>query len=212
MKPHGCLASFVLLAGLTHAAGLAHDQACKQQSFAGTVGGGQEFSHLIGPNLTVVFRPLKDNWGWTLAVHPRDSSEQWEDWTYPVNLPIRTGETQLLGTGYGSTAQEILSQPRSIRFVLSQSDFKEYSQMADDALDSPDPFAAGRFTAAIKKAHTGEILFTPIAYHSGGSPESVKSVEFTITATIPAGFSDRRDSLASRFLPRFSLRPLKLLR
>ena len=68
------IALIVLLAGLTHAAGLAHDQACKQQSFAGTVGGGQEFSHLIGPNLTVVFRPLKDNWGWTLAVHPRDSS------------------------------------------------------------------------------------------------------------------------------------------
>jgi hypothetical protein len=191
MKPSGCLAPLILLAGLAHAVGPAHYRACKEQIFAGTVEGGQEFSHPITPNLTVVLRPLKSNRGWTLVVYPRDSSEQWQDWTYPVNLPIRTGETQLLGTGYGSTVQEELSQPhsiRSIRFVLNQSDFNKYSKMANDALDSPDPFAAGKFIAAMKKAHTGNVLFTTTDYRSGGSPEMVKSIDFRITVTVPIDF------------------------
>jgi hypothetical protein len=56
-------------------------------------------------------RPLKNNWGWVISISPKGLDE---DWTYPVTFPIRTGEQQVMGTGYGRTVQQKMKPQLSV--------------------------------------------------------------------------------------------------
>jgi hypothetical protein len=135
----------------------AQGASCRTTEFTATLNGDEAFAKSIGASLRLRLIPLNRAWGWVVSVSPM--SEDSQDWTYPVNMPLRTGERQVLGTGYGETVREKLQYEHSIRFVLNQMDFAMYSRMANETLESSDPDAAGRYIAAIQNATTSRLRF-----------------------------------------------------
>ena len=89
---------------------------CRGTEFTAGLKRDEAFSKRIGNSLRLRLIPLKQGWGWVVSVSP--TSDDSQDWTYPVNMPLRTGERQVLGTGYGETVREKLQYEHSIRFLL----------------------------------------------------------------------------------------------
>lgn len=102
--------------------------------------------------------------GWVISISPKGLEE---DWTYPVTFPIRTDEQQVVGTGYGSTVQEKMTYPIIVEFVLTHSDFVEYSKMAGEALSSPQPDAAGKFIKKVASLRKGRVTLQALSYEKG---------------------------------------------
>jgi len=163
-------------------------QPCKQTSFIGTVTSKDSYSHPFATDLNFRLDPLKGDWGWVASVGGEDRNE---NWTYPVTFPIRTGEQQVIGTGYGSTVQEKMSYPTVVEFVLSHSDFVEYSQMASETLASPRPEAAGEFIAKIASVPKGEITVKPLQFGKGDTPETIKWMKFKVSIVVPESFQSK---------------------
>jgi len=157
-------------------------QECRVSTLSGYVKGGESFSRTITDELEFRLSPLRNNWGWTVSVSPAGSDA---DWTYPVNLPLSTGESQLLGTGYGTTARERLKFPRRVRFVLNRSVYSRYVALANDALVSTREEAVGDFIAEMHRAETGLLVITPTEYDNDGDPQAVKWMRFNLSVTVP---------------------------
>lgn len=174
--------SLVIVWGAAQATSCALSGACKEVTFGATINGGQEFTYRIGSNLEVYLAPSLIG-GWTISVRPRGSDD---DWTSPLNLPI-SGEAQNLGTGWAMSAVDSLSEPRSLRFALTQAEFDHYRQLAFGP-HSPNPNQATNFIEAITKAVTGKIVFKALDFQDGGSPETIKWLRFSITVTVPQYF------------------------
>lgn len=162
-----------------------YPQACRHETFSGTINAGQEYTHAIDQKLNLHLSPMKGDWGWILSVTPHGVDE---DWTRPLTLPL-TGEAMQLGTGYGSTAKEKLSVPSVFYFPLTEEDFDRYQKMADDSLTSADPSAAEKFIHAIAKARAGILRITPLELHDNGSPEIVKWLRFRIDVFVPESYA-----------------------
>jgi hypothetical protein len=160
-------------------------QLCKQTSFTGRVTSKDSYAHKFSPILRFRLDPLKDDWGWVVSIGAEDRNEHW---TYPVTFPIRTGERQVIGTGYGSTVQEKMSYSTVVEFVLNHSDFLDYSNMANETLASPRPEAAGELIAKIASVHKGEITVKPLQFGKGDTSETVKWMKFKVSILVPASF------------------------
>jgi hypothetical protein len=111
-----------------------------------------------------------------------------EDWTYPVTFPSRTGEQQVIGTGYGSTVQEKMTYPIILEFVLTHSNFVEYSKMASEALNSPQPEAAGKFIKKVASLRKGRVTLQALSYENGDTAETIKRMTFKATIVVPMSF------------------------
>ncbi len=160
-------------------------QRCKQTSFVGKVTSKDDYSHPFAPGLSFRLESLKDGWGWVISIGDQDRSE---DWTYPVTFPIRTGERQVIGTGYGDTVQEKMTHTTVVEFVLTHPDFVEYSKMADETLASPRPEVAGEFIQKVAKLQQGQVTVTPLSYGKGDTPETIKWMKFKVSIVVPATF------------------------
>ena len=101
------------------AAACAQATSCRATELTARLNGDEAFSKSIGNSLRLRLIPLKQGWGWVVTVSP--TSDDSQDWTHPVNMPLRTGERQVLGTGYGETVREKLQYEHSIRFLLDGS-------------------------------------------------------------------------------------------
>lgn len=169
---------------------------CKHATLVADLNETTSMSRTIGNGLLLRLIPANDGSGWRIAVSPEANEE--EDWTYPVNLPLRTGESQYLATGYGETIREKLRYPREIKFVLSESDFARYSRMADRALASSDPEAAGIYMAQLPKISVGSVLISAWKYETTPDGERVKSAQLRFAVTIPEDFSGAKGLKWSR--------------
>jgi len=138
--------------------------ACKQKSFEARVDGGERFKHAIGAGLELVLDPYMNHEGWELRVSPVGSEI---DSSYPVNLPL-SGEAQILGSGWGVSAESRLSGEASLHFVLSSSDFARYSKLAHDAMYSSSPSVNDDFFAALKKGKFGSGCSHSFPVRDGG--------------------------------------------
>ena len=165
----------------------AHGASCRTTEFTATLNGDEAFSKSIGASLRLRLIPLKRAWGWVVSASPKSDDSQ--DWTYPVNMPLRTGERQVLGTGYGETVREKLQYEHSIRFVLNQMEFAMYSRMANETLESSDPDAAGRYIAAIQNATTGLVEIKALESTTSDDGETVKSSRLRFRVTVPTSFA-----------------------
>lgn len=184
----------VLLAAILTTNACGQSFACKQKTFNVKVNGGESFRHGIGAGLELVLDPYKDHGGWSLRVSPVGSDV---DWSYPVNLPL-DGEAQALGSGWGATAMERLSGTKSLSFVLNALDFGRYSKLADDALHSSAPSAAGDFIGLLKKGIFGSVALSHFQLETDGSPNSIKWVTFIARITVPESFEDQAGWRPSR--------------
>ena len=184
----------VLLAAILTTSAFGQSLACKQKSFPVKVNGGESFKHGIGAGLELALDPYKDHGGWSLRVSPVGSDV---DWSYPVNLPL-DGEAQVLGSGWGATASERLSGTKSLSFVLNTSDFMRYSKLAEDALHSSAPSAAGDFIDLLKRGIFGSVALSDFRLQTDGSPNSIKWVTFIARITVPESFEDQAGCRPSR--------------
>ena len=176
-----------LVATVLTISALGQSAPCKQKVFAATAFGGQEFRSAIGNALELVMAPYKDHQGWSLRVSPIGSED---GWTYPVNLPL-DGEAQTLGSGWGMKAKERLNGTRVFHFTLNAADFEHYSKLANEALQSPDPNAAGAFIARLKSGTFGTIILTYFQLEMEGSSDTVKTVSFKAKIIVPKSFGPK---------------------
>ena len=160
-------------------------QLCKQLSVSGSITSKADFSRVFANDLEMRLTPLRADNGWVISVGPRGSDE---DWTYPVTFPIRTGEQQVMGTGYRSTVQEKLAHPITVEFVLTHPDFVKYSEMAQSTLDSPRPEAAGEYIKRVARLKKGELTVIATSYEKGDTAETVKEMKFQATILVPKSF------------------------
>jgi hypothetical protein len=145
----------------------------------------------IGDELRLQFRPMKNDSGWQVSVSPRE--DETEDWTYPVNMPLRTGESQFLATGYGQTVRERLRYAHEIKFLLNKEDFARWAREADETLESSDAKAAGAYIAHLRQASTGLLVITPEAYETTPDGQAVRWARLKIEVTVPASFAGSRE-------------------
>jgi hypothetical protein len=124
--------------------------ACLESAFDGRISGGEEYSHELGGGLllrlTPSLAPPNENWGWVIQIQQRDSSD---DYAWPVNPPFHFGNSQSLATGYNGSAQQQLSYEHEVFFMLNKAEYERATKLANDALNSSDPEAAGKFLAIL---------------------------------------------------------------
>jgi hypothetical protein len=168
-----------------------HSSVCLRASFGGQVNEGQSFSHSLGNGLVLHLDPLKGDWGWQLTISPEGSND---DWAYPVNPPLRIGNSEYLGTGYGESAREVLSRAHEIRFPLTNAEYLRMSKLAYVAVWSdqskqksgPDPTTA--YLDALKTLRTGAVIVSVPDYDKDGPPEKVRWMKFSAVLIAPQGF------------------------
>ena len=170
-------------------------QPCIQSDFVSTVKGGDSFQQPLGNGLVLHFNPLKDKWGWEIVVSQEDNPG--DDWAYPVNPPLRFGNSQYMGTGYGESVRQKLSYRHEIRFLLTKADYSRMSKLAHNALwpsESSQPEnAASDYITALKSVPTGTVILTPVDYDRTGSPETVEWMKFTALVIAPPDFTGSSD-------------------
>jgi hypothetical protein len=174
--------SLVLLVGLSLTASA---QECRQATVTSQVKAGQAYSQQIGTKIEFRLAPLKKDWVWIVSVSPNGSHD---DWTFPANLPLRTGESQVLGTGYGSTARDKLSYPHRIQFVITAADYRKYSERAYQTLESPRAEAAGEYISSMRQMPVGYITVQALDYDKSESPETVEWMRFKASFIVPKSF------------------------
>lgn len=161
-------------------------QECKQATVSGKVRGDESFSLAFGDTLELHLRPLRQNWGWTISVSPVGSDR---DWTFPVTFPIRNGESQTFGSGYGNKAKQRLKRPARVYFLLNQRDYKRFDKRATETLESPDPNAAREYIHEVNGATVGQVTVEATDYDKNGPAEEVRWMQFKAIVTVPKRFS-----------------------
>lgn len=170
-------------------------QSCLRASFQGTIKAADSFATPLGNGLVFHLNPLRDKWGWTVVVSPQNRAT--DDWAYPVNPPLRFGNSQYMGTGYGESVKQQLSYSHEISFLLSSADYERMSKLAEDALwpykSSQPENATTKYLAALKDIARGTLAITPVDYESAGSPETVEWMKFRAVVIVPREFSGSND-------------------
>ena len=163
--------------------------ACHESAFDGRIGGGEEYSHELGGGLllrlTPSLAPSNENWGWVIQVQPRDSND---DYAWPVNPPFHFGNSQWLATGYNESAQQQLSREHEVFFVLDKAEYERATKLANDALNSSDPEAAGKFLAILPTLRSAVLKLKPVKYETTNEGKSVSWMQFSVSVTAPASF------------------------
>jgi hypothetical protein len=164
-------------------------QHCNEASFEASLNGGQAYSRDLGGGLVFKLAPLWQKWGWTIQVEPENNDD---DYAYPLNPPLRFGNAQSLGTGYGETAREQLSHEHDVRFILNASEYERIFKLTADALwpyQAPNPDeAAPRYLDAIGKARSGLLRLTVRRFETSADGTAVNSVDFAVSVVVPNDF------------------------
>jgi hypothetical protein len=159
--------------------------ACHEFAFDGRISGGAEYSHELGGGLLLRLNPAKENWGWVIQIQPRNSNE---DYAWPVNPPFHFGNSQWLATGYNESAQQQLSHEHEVFFVLDKAEYERATKLANDALNSSDPEAAGKFLVILPTLRSAVLKLKPTNYKTTNEGKSVSWMRFSVSVTAPASF------------------------
>ena len=160
-------------------------QECRQAAVISDVRATQTYSQEIGSRLEFRLTPVTRNWGWVISISPEGSNE---DWTFPATLPLRTGESQVLGTGYGSTARDKLKYAHRVRFLLTEPDYRKYFALATQTLESPRREAAGEYISLMQRMSVGYVTLEALDYDKSGSPETAEWMRFKASFVVPKSF------------------------
>jgi hypothetical protein len=166
---------------------VASTEQCKQKQFLHTISSQESYLQSFGPDMMFQLAALKNSLGWIVSIGPGAS---YEDWTYPLTFPLRTGESQLIGTGYGGTVQERLSGQTIAKFVLTHDDFLQYSRLANDALNSPRSEAAGEYAQKVADLSKGYVIVEVLNHEKGDTTETVKWMKFKASIIVPMSLKE----------------------
>jgi hypothetical protein len=159
--------------------------ACHESSFSGRINGGEKYSRELGERLWVRFAPTKSNWGWAISVEPEESTD---DYAWPVNPPLQSGNSQYLSTGYGESVGYQLQHDHRIFFVLNRTVYEEAIKLVNDEAYSKEAEGARRYLAALPNIPTGILYVKPIKFEVVNEGNAVNWMEYSITAITPASF------------------------
>jgi len=172
---------------LTH--GRATPRRCSAVEFTATLSAGDSFRRKLD-DLVFRVKPTKDKgfcYGWIFTLEDAAG----HDFIYPVNPPLRLNPLQFLGCSYGLTAQQSLEMSRSLRFLLSESDYLQLDPLVMNALwpgDAPDPeHAAERYLQALGTVNTG-ILRLKVVHFEVSADGSVRSAQLKVEFVAPSSF------------------------
>lgn len=191
MKPLtlSVLVIFVLLSVRLQGPKASSAGACHEFRFDGRISGGEEYSHELGGGLllwlTPSLAPPKENWGWVIQVRPRESND---DYAWPVNPPFHFGNSQWLATGYNETAEQQFSREHEVFFVLNKAEYERATKLTNDALNSSDPEAAGKFLSILPTLRSAVLKLKPTKYETTSEGKSVSWMQFSVVVTVPASF------------------------
>ena len=175
--------------------------ACREFTFDGRINGGEDYSHVIGGDLSLRLSPSlappNENWGWVIQVQPRDSSD---DYAWPVNPPFHFGNSQWLATGYHASAQQQLSHEHEVFFVLNQQEYDRATKLANDALNGSEPGAAEKFLAMLPSLQSAVLKLKPVKYETTNEGKSVSWMQFSVTVTAPARFQPASGMVAKNIV------------
>jgi len=163
--------------------------ACREFAFDGRISGGEEYSHELGRGLLLRLAPFSgaddENSGWGIQVQPLDSND---DYAWPVNPPFHFGNSQWLATGYDASVQQQLSHEHEVFFVLNKTEYERATKLANGALNSGDPEAAGKFLATLPTLRSAVLKLKPVKYETTNEGKSVSWVQFHVSVIVPASF------------------------
>ena len=196
----GCAAGLLVLAvalgnslGSTSFASAAA-QSCRTASFGARVDGTAAFRRELGEGLSFHLVPLGKSEGWTIEVRPLGKTD---DYAYPLNPPLRMGNSQWLGTGYSDTAEQRLSYEHVVYFVLNAADYDKIMKLVQDALwpyNAPDPDKAGElYLSALAALPAGSLILKPAKYETENEGKKVKWMEFSVQVITPSTFHFAQD-------------------
>ena len=161
--------------------------ACHGFRFDGRINGGEEYSHELGGGLVLrlvpSLAPPNEHWGWVIQVQPQDRND---DYAWPVNPPFHSGNSQWLATGYNESAQQQLSYEHEVFFVLNEAEYDRATNLANDALHSSDPQAAGKFLSILPRLRSAVLKLKPTKYETTNEGKSVSWMQFAVNVTAPA--------------------------
>lgn len=150
---------------------------------------GDTFQRRIN-GLTFRVRATKDAgscYGWRFFLEDAAG----HDFIYPVNPPLRFNPSQLLGCGYGESAQQLLKWDRELRFLLDQADYEHFDPLVEKALwpyNAPNPaHAAEDYLTALAKLRTG-LLRLKILSSDVAPDGAVRSAELEVELIAPSDF------------------------
>ena len=132
----------LLLFGVCHAQAPSVS-ACHMVSFGGSLSQGQELKKDIAAGLSLDVWPtpkgkaVRDE-GWFIDMVPDNSLTV--DYLNFINIPLRESNNRVLGPGYNgaapnwrNTAEQSLSHPHEMRFLLTKADYDQVSAANDKA-------------------------------------------------------------------------------
>jgi len=162
---------------------------CHEFSFEGRVNGGEEYSHELGGGLWIDLFPSRGpknvNWGWIIGVRPRDGKD---DYTYPVNPPYHSANSQWLSTGYDETLEQQLKDEHEVFFVLNRTEYEHAAKLVEEAMSSTDQEAAGRFISVLPSLRSAVLELKPIQYETADGGKTAKWMTFQVVVIAPAEF------------------------
>jgi hypothetical protein len=177
----------VLVVGILSGCVFAQD--CQRTIFAGRVKGLEAFRQSLGGGLVFHLDPWKNNLGWTIAISPKESND---DWAYPVNPPLRSRNSQYMATGYGDAVKDVLKYRHEVYFLLTEANYREISKLVGEALwpyTSKEPEkTAERYFEALNAVKTGTVIVKAVDYDKDGPPETVDWMQFQTVVIVPLGF------------------------
>jgi hypothetical protein len=179
--------------------------ACQVASFDGSLVQGQELDRDIGsgPLLRIWPTPMgkvvRDE-GWFIDIVSREQPA--DEYLNFVNEPIRDINNRVLGpgrnadTGKRNTAEESLSHPREMRFILTKSDYDRLSAESEKARfseGSPEVFAeALKRQQALRELAdsipTGLFTFRILSYEVDPTTGYPLNIKFAAQLTAPKAF------------------------
>ena len=167
---------------------------CRNASFDARVDGAATFQRELGENLSFHLIRLGEREGWTIEVRPLGKTD---DYAYPLNPPLRMGNSQWLGTGYSDTAEQRLSYEHVVYFVLNAADYDKIMKLVQEALwpyNAPNPDKAGElYLSALATLPAGSLIVKPVKYETENEGKKVKWMEFSVQVITPSAFHLAKD-------------------
>lgn len=175
----------------------AHDERgpCKKAMFDVFLQGGHPYSREIGQGLVLRIVAVKlsateERGGWWIEVTPKDNDRQ--DYSYPLNPPLRFLNSQYLETAYGASVRQLLSEDHKVRFILTPAEYERIDPLTLCWLwpcKPPQPKeTAGEYLDAIKRAPSGLISVHPKQSRTSSDGLTVDWARLSISVIVPKNF------------------------
>ncbi|MCU1283926.1 MAG: hypothetical protein JWO13_276 [Acidobacteriales bacterium] len=173
-----------MLAGVCLFCVVAVGQSCQETTVSGYVKRGEGYSLAVGSDLEVRLVPMKDDWGWLIEAGPLGSPQ---DWAWVTNPPYHSGNSQLLGTGYGENARDQLKRPHQVRFVLNKADYDWMSELVEE--QQKNSKAVGPLLSALSEVKTASAVVSAVDYEREGDPKQVRWMRFSLKVSVAPSFA-----------------------